>query len=296
MRGLIMKTTMHTWRGMLYGFIGMACFSLTAPLTKLALEGFSPVFITVGRVALAGVLAATILYVRDAQWPGRVYWNRLVLVSLGVSIGFPLCLAIALTSTDVSHAGIVLAILPLLTSIIGSWTHQERHGKAFWLIALSGCLSVLAYILWSNGIKLVPADIWLLVAALSAAVAYSSGASLTRTMGGTNTICWALVIMLPFSIPAGIYMLSQADTGAIVPASATAAFLYLALVSQLLGFVPWYAGLSQGGVARVSQVQLLQPFLTIFAAALFLGEVIEWHSWLVAVLVVAQVYLAKKMS
>jgi len=289
-----LNAPVHSWRGMIYGFIGMACFSLTAPFTKLALEGFSPYFITSGRVALAGVVAAIILYLRGAQWPKRIYWKRLILVSLGVSIGFPLSLGIALTHTNASHAGIVLAILPLLTSIIGASTHQEKHGNAFWLVATSGCISVLAYIFWSSGIKLVAADVWLLVAALSAAIAYSSGASLTKSLGGVNTICWAMVIMLPFSIPALLYLAPTAEHFTTVPVTAIVSFLYLALVSQLLGFVPWYAGLSLGGVARVSQVQLLQTFLTLFAAAFLLDEVIEWHLWVVATMVVGQVYLAKK--
>ena len=296
MHGQIMNTHTHIWRGMIYGFIGMACFSLTAPFTRLALQGFSPYFITVGRVSLAGLLAALILYLRRERWPARVYWNRLILVSLGVSVGFPLSLGIALTQTDASHAGIVLAILPLLTSILGAISHQEKHGKSFWLIAVSGCLSVLAYIFWNSGIRLVPADIWLLLAAISAAIAYSSGASVTRSLGGINTICWAMVLMLPFSIPAAIYMLVQFDSFATVPLPAFASFLYLAFVSQLLGFFPWYAGLSLGGVARVSQVQLLQTFLTLFAAAWLLDEVVEWHSWLVAALVAGQVYLAKRLA
>jgi drug/metabolite transporter (DMT)-like permease len=296
MHGQIMNTQTHIWRGMIYGFIGMACFSLTAPFTRLALQGFSPYFITVGRVSLAGILAALILYLRRERWPARVYWKRLVLVSLGVSVGFPLSLAIALTHTDASHAGIVLAILPLLTSILGAISHQEKHGRSFWLIAVSGCLSVLAYIFWNSGIRLVAADIWLLIASISAAIAYSSGASVTRSIGGINTICWAMVLMLPFSIPAMIYMVVQFDSFATVPLPAFAAFLYLAFVSQLLGFFPWYAGLSLGGVARVSQVQLLQTFLTLFAAAWLLGEVVEWHSWFVAALVAGQVYLAKRLA
>lgn len=291
-----MNSNPQLWRGMLYGFIGMACFSLTAPFTKLALDGYSPYFITVGRVALAGVLATLILYARRAPWPQRGHWKRLLLVSLGVSIGFPLSLAIALMHTDASHAGIVLAILPLLTSVIGAWSHQEKHGMAFWSIATSGCLSVLAYIFWNSGITLVAGDLWLLLAAVSAAIAYSSGASLTRSIGGTNTICWAMVIMLPVSVPTAIYMVWQADSFAAIPPPATAAFLYLALVSQLLGFLPWYTGLSLGGVARVSQVQLLQTFLTLFASAIFLDEVIAWHMWAMATLVVGQVYLAKRMA
>ena len=291
-----MNTTKDTWRGMFYGFIGMACFSLTAPFTKLALDGYTPYFITVGRVVVAGMLAAVILYIRGEHWPARRYWNRLLLVSLGVSVGFPLSLGIALMHSDASHAGIVLAILPLLTSVLGAWTHREKHGRAFWLIAFTGCITVLAYLFWNNGITLVAADILLLVAALSAAIAYSTGASLTRDIGGMNTICWAMVMMLPFSLPAGVYMALQIESFATIPLPVTAAFFYLALVSQLLGFVPWYAGLSMGGVARVSQVQLLQTFLTLFASALFLNEVIAWHGWMIAMLVVGQVYLVKRLA
>lgn len=291
-----MNTITHTWRGMFYGFIGVACFSLTAPFTKLALSGYTPYFITVGRVVFAGLLAAAILYARGEPWPERRHWNRLLLVTLGVSIGFPLSLGIALVHTDASHAGIVLAILPLLTSILGSWTHQEKHGRTFWLIAIAGCMTVLGYLFWNSGIRLVAADILLLIAALSAAVAYSIGAGLTRDIGGMNTICWAMVMMLPFSIPIALYMGFHTESFASIPLPATAAFIYLALVSQLLGFVPWYAGLTLGGVAKVSQVQLLQTFMTLFASAFFLGETISWHGWAVATLVVGQVYLAKRVA
>ena len=124
----------------------------------------------------------------------------------------------------------------------------------------------------------------------------ATGASLTRDIGGMNTICWAMVMMLPFSLPAGVYMALQIESFATIPLPVTAAFFYLALVSQLLGFVPWYAGLSIGGVARVSQVQLLQTFLTLFASALFLNEVIAWHGWMIAMLVVGQVYLVKRLA
>lgn len=287
----------HTsWRGMFYGFIGVACFSLTPPFTKLALIGYSPLQITVGRVVIAGLLAAVILYFRDQHWPEQQYRIRLLIVSLGVSIGFPLSLGIALMHSDASHAGIVLAILPLLTSVLGAWLHHERHRPGFWLMAVAGCLTVLAYLFWNSGIQLVMADWLLLVAALSAAIAYSTGADLTRHIGGVNTICWAMVMMLPISIPVAIYLLSAMPPFASIPTSATAAFLYLALVSQLLGFVPWYAGLTLGGVAKVSQVQLLQTFMTLLASALFLNEQIAWHGWAVATLVVAQVYLARRIG
>lgn len=291
-----MKTQHNSWRGMFYGLIGVACFSLTPPFTKMALSGYSPLQITVGRVVIAGLLAAVLLILRRQQLPDRKYRLRLLIVSLGVSIGFPLSLGIALMHSDASHAGIVLAILPLLTSVLGAWLHHERHRPGFWLMAVAGCLTVLAYLFWNSGIQLVMADGLLLVAALSAAIAYSTGADLTRYIGGVNTICWAMVMMLPVSIPAAVYLLADMPPLTTLPVTASAAFLYLALVSQLLGFVPWYAGLTLGGVAKVSQVQLLQTFMTLFASSLFLSEQISWHGWAVATLVVGQVYLARRIG
>lgn len=252
-----MKEQKNIWRGMFYGFIAVACFSLTTPFTKIALQGFSPYFATAGRTALAGIIAAIIIYVRKESVPQRIYWRQLLIVALGVAIGFPLCSSLALQHTDVSHAGIVLAILPLLTSVIGAWINHEKHSAKFWMMAVSGSLTVMIYIFWKNGITLTIADFWLLAASLSVAISYAVGAGLAKHIGGMNTICWALVFILPLSVPIALYLLCYVESIANVSTASFAAFLYLAIVSQLLAFVPWYAGLSIGGIARVSQVQLL---------------------------------------
>lgn len=281
---------------MLYGFIAVVFFSPTAPFIKLALEGFSPYFVTVGRMAVAGTIAAGIIYIKKDPLPERVYWKQLLIVSLGSSVGFPLFLSIALEHTEASHAGIVLAILPLFTSIIGAWINKERHRIGFWFMALSGCFTVVFYIFWKNGIALTTADLWLLAASISGAIAYSVGSSISKHIGGLGTICWSLIFMLPLSIPTMLYLFWHVETLINISATSVAAFFYLAIVSQLLAFIPWYAGLNIGGTASVSQVQLLQTFLTLFNAALFLGEKIAWQDWLVAILVVFQVYLIKKMA
>lgn len=291
-----MKTKSTVWQGLIFGFIGVACFSLTVPFTKLALRDFSPYFITVGRVMCAGILASFILLVQRQPLPKGAQWKNIFLVSLGISLGFPLCLSMALVRTEASHAGIVLAILPLLTALMGAYINHERHSAKFWTLAASGCLTVLVYIVVKNGIVLVPADSLLLLAALSAALAYSVGAKLSKALGGLQTICWALVVALPISVPTGIYFLLTSASFASVPMSSFAAFLYLAFISQLLGFVPWYAGLRLGGIARVSQVQLLQTFLTLFATAFLLHENIPWHVWAMACVVLLQVYASRERS
>lgn len=284
------------WRGMFYGFIGIASFSLTVPFTKMAMQDFSPYFITVGRVALAGIIAGLVLVLRRESIPDKAHWKKLLIISLGISIGFPLCLSLALQTTSASHAGIVLAILPLLTSILGAWVNRERHSAWFWLVAISGCATVFAYVFWKNGIILVVADAWIFAAALAAAINYSIAGGVSKRIGGMNTICWALVLTLPISVPMWGYLIWHYPTLSSVSFPPVAAFLYLALVSQFLGFVPWYAGLSIGGVARVSQVQLLQPFMTLFASVLLLNEVVTQYDWMFVILVISQVLIVKKVA
>ena len=49
-------------------------------------------------------------------------------------------------------------------------------------------------------------------------------------------------------------------------------FAYVSVISMFLGFFAWYAGLARGGVAKIGQVQLAQPVLSLVWAALILGE------------------------
>jgi drug/metabolite transporter (DMT)-like permease len=66
-------------------------------------------------------------------------------------------------------------------------------------------------------------------------------------------------------------------------------------MSQYIGFFAWYQGLSLGGIARVSQVQLLQLFLTLFFSWLLLGEKVTWVMVAFALAVVATVWVGRRM-
>ena len=283
-------------RGMFYGFIAVACFSLTLPFTKLALVSFSPYLMTALRVGLAGIAAALLVKFRKIPFPKGKTLHQVILVGFCVAFGFPLCTSLGLQYTDVSHAGVVLAILPLMTSVMGAWLHGERHSWVFWLLALTGCLTVLGFIVYKQHINSVSlGDLWLLAACLCAATGYTLGTKLSRTLGGLNTICCAVACMLPISLPLMLGLLYYTPPANITPIALTGV-LYMAFCSQLFGFVPWYAGLRLGGVARVSQVQLLQTFMTLIAAATFVGEIVTWDNWAVAAIVVLQVLLAKKIG
>lgn len=281
--------------GIFWGFIGVACFSFTMPMAKLALDSFEPWFLSFGRSCIAALISLAIIAYKGKLGLIRTHWRELIGISLGIALGFPLLTSIALSHTSSSHAGIVLAILPLMTAIVGAIIYRQRHGTAFWATAVAGCATVLAYVCIRSSITLELADVLLLGAAVSASIGYAFGARLTRHMSGLDVICCALIMMLPVSLPAALY-LGISHPATIIQPAPMVAFIYITLISQLFGFVPWYKGLAMGGVGVVSQVQLLQVFMTLIISAVMLHEVIGVAEFAVAGLVVFQIYLARKFA
>jgi drug/metabolite transporter (DMT)-like permease len=279
--------------GLAYGLLGVACFSLTLPATVLALEAFDPMFVGLGRAALAGLLAGGLLWLTGQRRPRRDELGGLAITALGVVFGFPVLASWAMQYLPAAHGGVVLGVLPLLTAAAGALIGQERPSFGFWLVGCLGSATVVVFALLDGAEGLHLADLALLGGVILAALGYAQGARSARHLGGWQTICWVLVLALPLTLPYALWRLAE---GLPSPdATALAGFLYVALFSQLLGFFAWYRGLILGGVARVSQVQLLQPFLTLLGAWLLLGETISATTLGFAVLVVGWVALGRRM-
>ncbi|WP_111628509.1 DMT family transporter [Larkinella arboricola] len=288
-------TLTSTQYGLFLGLLGVICFSFTVPMTKLALLSINPWLVSFGRLAGAGLISLAILQQQNKLHLIRAHFRLLAGVSLGVGLGFPVLMSVAMASTSSSHAGIVLALLPLTTAIFGAIIHRESHSKLFWAISASGCLTVLGYVLFRDQVQFQAADLLLLAAALFASFAYALGAQLSKRISGLDVICCALVIVLPLTLPAAVVAWNYQPPQA-VQGSALAGFIYVTLFSQLFGFVPWYKGLAMGGVALVSQLQLLQTFFTLLISAWLLDESIGWLEYGIALLVIAQIYIAKKVD
>ena len=280
-------------KGLLLGFIGVAVFSLTLPATRLAMADSDPVVFGLGRSLLAGAVAAAILLATRQRLPQGGEWRGLALVAAGVVFGFPLLSAWGMQRVPAAHGGVVLGILPLATTLAGVVILRERPSPAFWLVSLVGGGAVVAFSLLRGGGTLGIGHLALLASVACAAVGYAEGARLSKTLGGWQVICWALVISFPLLlVPVLPAAFAQGLPGS--PQS-WVAFVYVALFSQLFGFFAWYRGLALGGVARVSQVQLLQTFLTIGASVLLLGEAVDAMTLGFAVFVVASVALGRRM-
>ena len=288
-----------TNRGLLLGLLGVTIFALTLPMTRLAVgtpeaPQLSGVFIALGRAVVAALLSAAFLVATRAPWPQRADWLPLAITSGGVVFGFPLLTSIAMRHVEAVHASVIVGVLPLATAAVGAWLHRQRPSAGFWACAALGSALVVAFAVLRSGqagLALHPADLLLLGAMGCAAIGYGWGARLSQRMRAEHVICWALVMALPLTVPAAL--LSR-PSGAI-QASAWWAFGYVAVFSMWLGFFAWYRGLALGGTVRVSQVQLVQPFLGMLFAVPLLGERLDAVTLGFAVAVIAIVFAGKKM-
>ncbi|TKG72777.1 DMT family transporter [Prauserella endophytica] len=275
--------------GLWWGLLGVAAFSCTVPFTRFAVEdgGLSPLFIGSGRAVVAALLAAAALALTGQRPPRGTQWVRVAVVAGGVVVGFPVLTSFALTAAPASHGAVVIALLPAATAVLAVLRGHERPPRSFWVMAAVGALAAVAFAATQGGGLggLHWCDLLLFGAVVAAAIGYAEGGLLARELGAWQTVSWALVLAAPMMIVlTGLSVVKD-------PPSATpaewAAFAYLAVVSMFLGFFAWYRGLAIGPMTRVSQVQLVQPVLSICLAALLLREQLTWPTVLGGIAVIA---------
>lgn len=286
-------------KGLWTGALGILIFSLTLPMTRLAVgtvdaPQLSGVFIAVGRGAVAGVLSLFFLAATRAPRPRREDWPLILATAAGAVFGFPLFTSIAMRHVEAVHASVMLGVLPLATAAVGAWLHSQRPSAGFWLCAAAGSALVVSFSVLRSGaagLSISVADGLLLLAMLCAAVSYGAGAKLAGRLRADHVICWALAVSLPLSLPLALW---SWPVNAIRPQSWWA-FGYVAVFSMWLGFFAWYRGLALGGTVRVSQVQLIQPFLSMLFAVPLLGESLDALTVGFALAVIATVVIGKTM-
>ena len=278
---------------MLIGFIGILIFSLTLPVTKIAVLTFNPYFIAFGRACLAGLFALAYLLYTRAPLPSKADLAKIAVIALGVVFGFPIFTTVAMEEGSSSHGAVILGMMPLATTVIGVIRFKERPSIGFWLVSILGAGLVMTYALLKSSGSLSYIDGLLVLGGICACIGYVEGGELSRRMNPRAVISWALLISLPINIIATYFTFSPAYWSA--DAIALTSFIYLSLFPMYLGFFFWYEGLAIGGIARVSQVQLVQPFCTLLAASFFLGDPLTAMNMVFAFLVVSTVVLSKRM-
>lgn len=274
------------------GLIGVAMFALSLPMNRVAVTELDPVLVALVRALVATALAALTVLVTRCPVPPRALWPTLSLAALAVVFGFPILTSLAMARTTASAGAIIIALLPLATVIAASILGLQRPSLPFWGCAIAGAVTVVTFSIFTSGFGVSLTDLFLWLAVIVGGFGYAWGGIAAMRIGGWQTICWALILAAPVSVPLAIGW-----TVVLPPAPASIqawlAVLYLGVASQLVGFFFFYGGMALGGVARVSQVQLLQLFLTAAFAHLFLGESVTWLFWLTATLVVALIALSR---
>lgn len=265
--------------GLGWGFLGILAFSFTVPLTRVAADdGLSPVVIGAGRAVVAAVVASVVLVATRQARPSRRQWARLAVVAGGVVVGFPLLTSYALTTAPASHAAVVIGLLPAATAAMAVLRAKEHVSARFWCLAALGAVAVVGFAARQNGGlgSVHGSDLLLIGAVAAAAIGYAEGGLLARELGSWQTVSWALVLAAPLMVAlTGAAVVDEAPSGTPVQ---WLAFAYLSLVSMYLGFFAWYRGLAIGPMAHVSQVQLVQPVLSIAWAAVLLREHVTWST------------------
>ncbi len=280
--------------GLLAGLTGVFIFGLTLPMTHFALEGFDAFTVGIGRAVPAAMLAGAVLWLNRVPFPPRRYWRNLCLTAAGIIFGFPICVTAAMQSAPAAHGGVILAMLPLASAMAAVVIAGERPSAGFWLAGVAGSALVAAYaMIEAGGYAPSAADFLLIGAVASAGIGYAYSGMLSRDLGGWQTISWALVFSLPAALPLTLVLTELPESPP--PLTAWIGLVYVALMSQYVGFFFWNRGMALAGVARTGQLQLLQPFVTLPASALLLGETVGWRHAGFALAVVAVVAAGRRL-
>lgn len=270
---MVNKTDPRAVSGWINGLLGVIIFSGSLPATRVAVLDMDPFFLTFLRASIAGVLAIMLIYGFREKYPQVSQIKSLIIVSLGVIIGFPLLTAMALQHVTSAHSIVFLGLLPLTTAIFGVLRGGERPRMAFWIFSVLGSLLVMGFALSQSTIVSPTGDLLMLAAVVVCGLGYAEGAKLTRILGGWQVISWSLVLSLPFMLIASFITMPASFTS--IGSSAWIALGYVSLFSMLIGFIFWYKWLATGGIAAVGQLQLLQPFFGLGLSAILLHETIS---------------------
>jgi drug/metabolite transporter (DMT)-like permease len=283
------------WRaGLAFGCLGLLAFSGTLPATRLAVPVFGPTILTCGRIEIAAVLGIFALcLMRGRRRPHRGELLGILWTGLGLAVGYPFFVALALEHVPSAHGAIVIGLAPAATAIISVVRTAERPPWRFWIGCGAGVLAVGAFAIYQGGGRIELADGWLVAAMLSVGFAYVEGGRVSREFGGTATLCWAMILLAPFAaIP--LIIAIQAHAWVAIPWPAWAGFWYAGVISMFLGSVAWYRGLAAGGIARIGQLNLAQPLLALLWSAILLGERITWPFVVTAIVVITSMAICIK--
>jgi drug/metabolite transporter (DMT)-like permease len=282
--------------GLFLAFVGVLAFSFTVPLTKIGVGGFDPVFMTTARGVIAGTLGIIALSAARVRFPGRKFVFPLLITVASNVFGWPILIGLALERTTSAHVAVIAAFMPLMTALIAVIKMKERVTKQFWIAAALGTIALVTFSLLNDGAKDGDflADVYVVAAVIFSSWGYVEGASLTKAMPGWQVISWVVVIALPLTIPITAVLWFVGPSPLLATPIEWGALIIMGVSSMFLGFFAWYKGLAMVGIAYGSQVQQLQPLMTLAWSAWLLSEQISAFTIAAAIAVIGAVIWAQR--
>ena len=280
---------------MLLGILGVTVFAGSLPATRIAVAEVDPYFLTAMRAALAGLGGIVLLLMTRRKRPPREAYWPLAMCALTIVLGFPLLSAIAMVTVPSAHGGVILGLLPLATAAAAALIEHERPSLGFWIAACIGSALVMTFAVYrgGGGPSLSAGDILLLLAVVCAGIGYTYSGRLAGLMPGWAVISWIVVLSLPVSLAALAFTWPAHPEA--ISGRAWLAILYAGLMAQFIGFFMWNAAMAMGGISRVGQISLLQPFIVVLIAAVFAGERIDLKTLGFAAAVVITVAIGTRL-
>jgi len=273
----------------------------TPLFSKLAAEQIDPLMVGILRTVVAGVLAIPLVFALRHPLPrGRRSRTTLAFSGFAAFVAFPLLFTVGQAQTSATHGALILATLPVFTSLFGTLV-ERRRVSAVWV---AGCAIALlgeaAVIVWrtagaSAGSSL-SGDSIVLVSSVVCAMGYVAGARLTQTgYASLPTTLWgaggAAVVLAP------LMFWSVARNGwPSADATAWGSILVLALLTSILGYVAWYWALARGGISRIAPIQFTQPLFGLALAAVVLSERPAPVTYAAAVAILAGAWIVQRAT
>lgn len=281
--------------GLALGFAGVLLFSGTLPATRLAVATFDPLFLSAARATIAGCAGLLLLIVLRRPLPSRALWIGLFFAGVCTIIGFPVFMALAMAHVPASHGGVVLGIIPLATVAAAAIVTHERPSLGFWAASAAGAALVFVFMVRHSGARTIGlGDIYLLGTVVSGAFGYALSGRLSLQRPGWEVICWQVTMFLPLSLIAVVLLWPHSLHD--VPAPAWAGLAYVSFISQFFAFFVFNAAMAIGGVARVGQLMLLQPFIIVALSVPVNGERFDVTTLFYAAAVVTVVLIGQRMG
>ena len=295
-----MKNISDTLRGYFFALTAVIGFGATFIGVALGNESFDPITMSFGRVIPGAILAVFALKsAKQPLLPPREAFPAIFGVTAGIVIGFPLLSTLALQNIHPADAGVMVAVSPIVTSIAAIFIGHKKPRKLFWLAAALGSLSAATLAYLRGGSEFGGGIFWgyilMATAMVLASLGHLTGNYLAGKYKSFHVLCWAVIISIPIQLPGAIINWTINPITTMPTASAVFGFLYVSLFSIIIGNYMLNHGFYLIGLVKGSQLQLIQPIVTMILAIVVLHQTVAPITWIAAFAILASVAWSQRL-